>query len=143
MKKTLALLLCLALVTLSLFSCGGAPRIQKETWIFAVAVVDNNITHVSPAHTDAAPKGTPVIECTLTAKGGAITITDETNEKTYTGTYSDREKINPSAADYRITFGRKKGKAVTSRGLNISGTKETRTLTLYIDGYEILFAAAE
>ena len=143
MKKTLALLLSLTLIAISLFSCGGAPKIQKVTWSFVLASIKNNITHIAEANTDAAPEGTPVLECTLVAKGGEITITDHTNGKTYTGTYSDREEINPSTNDYRITFGKTKGHAVTSRGMNVSGTKETETLTLYLSDYVVFFIAEE
>lgn len=141
MKKTIAFLLALLLICFSATACGQL-RIQSESWSFVIATQGEAVTHVAPAYLDSTLGGTPTLEGTLTAGGGEFTFTDKTNGKTYTGTYEDREEVNPNAVDYRITVGRTRGRALISNGLTESG-KETTTLTLYLGNYTLLFVAEE
>lgn len=142
MKKLCSLLLALCALFFFLTACGGAPKIQGKEWILVSASKGKVISYVSSEYVTDVPEGTPTLECALIAKRGALTITDVTNDKTYTGTYSDRDEINPTATDYRIAFGKLKGRALVERGTNIND-EEIQTLTLFLGDYIMSFICAK
>lgn len=138
MKKLCSLLLAFCTLSFSLTACGGAPKMQGQEWMLVSATVDGVVSYVASEYAASAPVGTPTLECTLVAKRGTLTVTDVTNDKTYTGTYSDKEEVNPTATDYRIAFGKQKGRALVERGTNIND-EEIETLTLLFGDYILYF----
>ena len=123
MKKTLALLLAFVLIALSLTACGNTMKIQKSTWsLYSVANGDEDIP----------------LDGTLTARLGKLTFKDRTNDKTYTGTYEDRDEFSPTAADYRVSLDTARGRALISVGENEKGETIT-TLTLLLGDYTLVF----
>ena len=128
MKKTLAIILTLALSVLALASCGKTkpPRIQSESWkLIAVYEGDTEIK----------------LNGELTAEGGEFTFTDTTNGVIYVGTYSERDEFSPTAAEYRISIERDKGRALISVGENAEG-ETTTTLSMIIKDYTLVFTPA-
>ncbi len=138
MKKTLAILLAFILLSLSLAACSGAPKINKETWSLATVTENETLVYVASKYASAAPS-VPQLDCTLTAKRGSLTITENETDKTYTGTYTDADDME-TATDYRITVGKAKGQALVAYSEDTDGNPIT-TLTLYIKDYVILFVA--
>jgi len=80
-----------------------------------------------------------IIDMTLVAKDGKLTITDNTNKKSYDGTYSVSGK-NPKSTDYKLTINGKKGYATVAMTTYADGTSEP-TLPINLDGYSIYFYA--
>ena len=138
MKKALSILLCLVLSFLFLFSCGGAARIEREEWSLVSATRYGDILYVSEAYHSEAPSAA-VIDCTLKAKGGTLTLHDATNDKTYTGTYGERGAPGPTTADYKIAFGTKDGRILISAVTLAEGEKPIASLTLTVDDYVLSF----
>ena len=139
MKKLLSLLLCLSLFVLPLFSCGGAVRIEREEWVLVSASLYEEILCVSEEYRASAPNA-EVLDATLVASGGTLTLTDKTNGKTYTGTYGDRAEPSPSSADHKATLGAASGRILISEvPLAEGGTVPSLTLTL--DDYMLSFIA--
>ena len=139
MKKIISLLLSLILTAL-LFSCGnGAPRIEREDWVLASVTYYREVVYVSEELHAQAPTAS-VLDCTLKAKGGTLTVTDLTNDKTYTGSYEKRQEPSPSSADHDLTFGKTPGRALLTNNTLSDGTKQT-ALTISVDAYTLFFIA--
>ena len=111
MKKIISILLLTTMLIATLSACGsGKPKIEDYEWkMRTITHVDNNQVVVDavgeddPAHPEA-----KIIDMTLTAKDGKITITDHTNNKTYEGTYTVEQKT-PAGTDYKVTVDGKEG----------------------------------
>ena len=80
-----------------------------------------------------------MIEMTLVAKDGRITITDITNNKTYEGTYTVEQKT-PAGTDYKITIDGKEGYATVAMTTYADGTEEP-TLPINLGTHSIYFYA--
>lgn len=80
-----------------------------------------------------------VVDVTLTAKDGLITLTDTTNGKTYSGTY---EAINKTAAgtEYNVTIDGITGFASAAMTTYSDGKKQP-TLTINLGEYSVYFIA--
>ena len=78
-----------------------------------------------------------IVDLTLTAKDGEITITDTTNGKTYSVTYKVMQKT-PKGTDYEITIDGTTGYATVSPTEYYDGS-EIPTLPINIDGYSLYF----
>ena len=113
MKKIVSILLLAVTLIFALSSCGmGKPKIEDYEWktrtiahIEGEQLVYDAAAEESTAHPEA-----KIIEMTLVAKDGKITITDVTNNKTYEGTYTVSGR-NPEGTDYNITIDGKSGYA--------------------------------
>ena len=78
-----------------------------------------------------------VVDLTLIAKDGEITITDTTNGKTYNGTYEVQKKTS-KGTDYEISIDGVTGYATLSP-TEYSDGSEIPTLPINIDGYSLYF----
>ena len=82
-----------------------------------------------------------IVDMTLTAKDGEITITDTTHGKTYTGTYEVMQKT-PKGTDYEIIIDGVNGYATVAPKEYYDAT-EIPTLPINIDGYSLYFIPNE
>jgi len=82
-----------------------------------------------------------IVDMTLTAKDGEITIKDSTNDKTYNGTYEVMQKT-PKGTDYEIIIDGVTGYATVSPTEYYDET-EIPTLPINIDGYSLYFIPKE
>ena len=82
-----------------------------------------------------------IVDLTLIAQDGEITITDTTNGKTYNGTYEVMQKT-PKGTDYEIIIDGVSGYATVSPTEYYDGS-EIPTLPINIDGYSLYFIPKE
>ena len=82
-----------------------------------------------------------IVDLTLTAKDGEITVTDTTNNKTYNGTYTIMQKT-PDGTDYEVIIDGVSGNA-TVAPTEYYNNQETPTLPINIDGYSVYFIPKE
>ena len=142
MKKITSILLLVVMLTFALSACGmGKPKIEDYEWkmrtighVEGEQVVYDAANEERSIHPEA-----KIIEMTLVAKDGKITITDVTNNKTYEGTYTVSGK-NPEGTDYHITIDGKTGYATVAMTTYADGTEEP-TLPMSLDGYSFYFYA--
>ena len=139
MKKAVTLLLCL-ICTVLLFSCGGTPRITGEDWTLASATHLGEVLYVSEDLASQAPSAT-VVDCTLKARGGKLTLSDKTSGESYAGTYEKRANPGPTTADHLITLEGKQGRILLSRVALGEGEDTVPSLTLSVDDYVLYFIA--
>lgn len=78
-----------------------------------------------------------IVDLTLIAKEGKITITDKTNNKTYTGTYKVQQKT-PKGTDYEITINGQDGYATVAPTEYYDGS-EVPTLPINLGEYSLYF----
>ena len=120
MKKILSMFLTTIMI-FTLSACGGdVVAIEDYEWkmrtvasndIEAAQAPDELIVAVGKA--DALYPEAEIVDLTLNAKDGAITITDRTNNKTYSGTYEVQQKT-PKGTDYEIIINGVSGYATVS-----------------------------
>lgn len=117
------------------------PVIETHTWELFSAQQANSphfvVAHhhnytLSDDENDTLFKFSKPIELTCVAKSGKLTITDKTNNKTYSGTYKVKSWSKHTPQSYEIVIEGKKGKANISEQFN-------RTLFMSIDGYYLHF----
>lgn len=82
-----------------------------------------------------------IVELTLTAKEGTITMTDVTNDKTYSGTY-DVIKRTSEGADYKVTIDGVNGFA-TASAAKYYDDSEVPTLPINLGDYCVYFVPAK
>ena len=142
MKKIVSILLLAVTLIFALSACGiGKPKIENYEWkmrtithIEGEQLVYDAVAEESTAHPEA-----KIIEMTLVAKDGKITITDVTNGKTYEGSYTVSGR-NPKGTDYQITIDGKSGYAGVAMTTYADGSEEP-TLPISLDGYSMYFYA--
>lgn len=100
-----------------------------DTLIIAVGTADE-------LYPDAA-----IVDLTLTAKDGAITLTDATHGRAYSGTYEVLQKT-PKGTDYEICIDGVTGYATVAPTESYGGS-ETPTLPINIGGYSLYFIPKE
>lgn len=144
MKKILSMFLTTIMI-FTLSACGGdVVAIEDYEWkmrtvasndIEAAQAPDELIVAVGKA--DALYPEAEIVNLTLNAKDGAITITDRTNNKTYSGTYEVQQKT-PKGTDYEIIINGVSGYATVSPTEYYDGS-EIPTLPININGYSLYF----
>ena len=142
MKKIVSILLLAATLMLALSACGmGKPKIEDYEWkMRTIAHVEGEqLVYDAAAEESTALPEAKIIEMTLVAKDGKITITDVTNNKTYEGAYTVSGR-NPEGTDYHITIDGKSGYATVAMTTYADGTEEP-TLPISLDGYSLYFYA--
>ena len=82
-----------------------------------------------------------IVDLTLIAKDGEITITDATNNKTYSGTYKVQQKT-PKGTDYEVTIDGVTGYATVSPTEYYDGS-EVPTLPINLGEYSLYFIPAK
>lgn len=141
MKKAISIILLITTLIFILSGC-GAKAIQIEDYEWKMrTVMKNDSDLIVPAvgETDEAYPDAKVIDLTLTAKDGKITITDATNNITYEGTYTVEGK-NPKGTDYKVTIDGKEGYATVAMTKYDDGNEEP-TLPINLGDHSIYFYA--
>lgn len=148
MKKILSVFLMLLMI-FTLSACDGdAVAIEDYEWkmrtimsndMEAAQEPDKLIIAVGEA--DELYPEAEIVDLTLVAKDGAITITDTTNSKTYSGTYEVMQKT-PKGTDYKIIIDGVTGYATVAPTEYYDGS-EIPTLPINIDGYSLYFIPKE
>ena len=82
-----------------------------------------------------------IVDLTLIAKDGEITITDATNNKTYSGTYKVQQKT-PKGTDYEVTIDGVTGYATVAPTEYYDGS-EVPTLPINLGDYSLYFIPAK
>ena len=142
MKKIISILLLLSIMLFSLSACGiGKPKIEDYEWKMRTIMHadDNQVIYDAVAEESTTHPEAKIIEMTLVAKDGKITITDVTNGKTYEGTYTVSGR-NPKGTDYHISIDGKSGYAGVAMTTYADGSEEP-TLPMTLEGYTMYFYA--
>lgn len=148
MKKLIALF-CAVIFAVTLSAC-NADVVKIEDYEWKMRTVMSNDTEaaqyqdelvVAVGEADELYPDAEIVDMTLTAKDGEITITDTTNGKTYNGTYEVIQKT-PKETDYEIIIDGVTGYATVAPTEYYGGT-EIPTLPINIDGYSLYFIPNE
>ena len=148
MKRILSMILT-SLMVLALSACNAdVAAIEDYEWKMRT-VMSNDIETaqyqdelvVAVGEADELYPEAEIVDMTLTAKDGEITITDTTNGKTYNGTYEVMQKT-PKGTDYEIIIDGVTGYATVAPTEYYDGT-EIPTLPINIGGYSLYFIPNE
>lgn len=148
MKKLIALF-CAVIFAVTLSAC-NADVVKMEDYEWKMRTVMSNDTEaaqyqdelvVAVGEADELYPDAEIVDMTLTAKDGEITITDTTNGKTYNGTYEVMQKT-PKGTDYEIIIDGVTGYATVAPTEYYDGS-EIPTLPINIDGYSLYFIPNE
>ena len=148
MKKLIALF-CTVIFAVTLSAC-NADVVEIEDYEWKMRTVMSNDTEaaqyqdelvVAVGEADELYPDAEIVDMTLTAKDGEITITDTTNGKTYNGTYEVIQKT-PKGTDYEIIIDGVTGYATVAPTEYYDGT-EIPTLPINIGGYSLYFIPNE
>lgn len=137
MKKKYLLLVLAALLLTGCAASG--PTIESDIWIMStVQTTDNDGQLIAyGAESGCVPDNAVPLALTCQAAGGIITLTDQTNGNTYTGTYGKTSE-DPRSEIYEIAIGQTSGLAVVSETSYQDGTKQA-TLVIRLDQYSLNF----
>lgn len=144
MKKILSVFL-MSFIVFALSAC-NADVVKIEDYEWEMRTVMSNDTEaaqyqdelvVAVGEADELYPDAEIVDMTLTAKDGEITITDTTNGKTYNGTYEVMQKT-PKGTDYEIIIDGVNGYATVAPTEYYDGS-EIPTLPINIDGYSLYF----
>lgn len=142
MKKVIFVLLSLALI-FTLSACGGdVVAIEDYEWKMRT-VMRNDIEVaqnedelvVAVGEEDDIHQNAKIVDLKLVAKDGSITVTDATNNKTYSGTYKVQKKT-PKGTDYEVTIDGVKGYATVAPTEYYDGS-EVPTLPINLGEYSL------
>ena len=142
MKRTISILILIATLTIALSACGmGKVKIEDYEWKMRTIMhgEDNQVVVDAVGEYDTAHSEAKIVEMTLVAKDGKITITDHTNNKTYEGTYTVEQKT-PAGTNYEVTIDGKEGYATVAMTTYADGTEEP-TLPINLGTHSIYFYA--
>ena len=142
MKKIISTIILIAILTITLSACGlGKVKIEDYEWKMRTIMhgEDNQVVVDAVGEDDPAHPEAKIIDMTLTAKDGKITITDHTNNKTYEGTYKVEQKT-PAGTDYKVTIDEKEGYATVAMTTYADETEEP-TLPINLGTHSIYFYA--
>ena len=149
MKKITILVLALVMIML-ISACGvnGKPVVYIDSYEWKLQSVMNNDTEVADeelviavGEQDELYPNATVVDIILTAKDGKITITDATNNKTYTGAYKMTEETSKSAT-YEIVIDDIEGNATITITEHL-GNRLTPTLPINLGEYTVYFLPNE
>ena len=148
MKKVIFVLLSLALI-FALSACGGdVVSIEDYEWKMRtvmrndieVAQNEDELVVAVGEENDIHPNA-KIVDLKLVAKDGTITVTDVTNNKTYSGTYKVQRKT-PKGTDYEVTIDGVKGYATVAPTEYYDGS-EVPTLPINLGEYSLYFTPVE
>lgn len=151
MKKNFKIFFVFLTLTIifALSACGGeVVAIEYYEWkmrtvmsndVQAAQIEDELV--VAVGEKDDIHPNAKIVDIKLVAKDGAITVTDETNNKTYSGTYKVQQKT-PKGTDYEVTIDGIKGYATVAPTEYYDGS-EVPTLPINLGEYSIYFTPVE
>ena len=143
-------LVMLLVMTMLLSACGikGKPVVYIESYEWKMMSVMSNNTDLSEdelviavGEQDDIHPNAKIVDLKLVAKDGSITITDATNNKTYSGTYKVQQKT-PKGTDYEVTIDGIKGYATVAPTEYYDGS-EVPTLPINLGEYSLYFTPVE
>lgn len=148
MKKHIYVGLMLVLSLLfSLVGCSlGDTEIEDCTWRVKVVLSAKNGTAIACSasyyeeHEEMAEEGVQILDMTLKALNGAVTVIDTTHSETHVGRYVDREMADDSpdrSSIYEMTIEDQFHMAVA----NTDGKRGSSTLILTSEDYYLFFEA--
>jgi len=146
-KDYIAALMLILVFTLS--ACNGdVVSIEDYEWKMRTvmsndveaAQIEDELVVVVGEKDDIHPNA-KIVDIKLVAKEGAITVTDATNNKTYTGTYKVQQKT-PKGTDYEVTIDGVKGYATVAPTEYYDGS-EVPTLPINLGEYSLYFIPVE
>ena len=148
MKKFVCVLMTLILA-LGLSACNGdVVAIEDYEWkMGAVMRNDIEVTQnedelvVAVGEEDDVHPNAKIVDLKLVAKDGSITVTDATNNKTYSGTYKVQQKT-PKGTDYEVTIDGIKGYATVAPTEYYDGS-EVPTLPINLGEFSLYFTPVE
>ena len=142
--KRLSILLCLLLLLLT--GCGSKdsaiPKIEDNSWQMTTVQsieAEGQAVAYGPGN-DSTLETAVEILLTCTAADGTITITDETNCQTYSGTYKLTE-TDQQTSTYEVTVGETEGMAVVSM-TTYHDDSQTPTFIISLGDYALNFFPA-
>lgn len=144
--------ICISLIIIFIFALTAcnADVVQIEDYEWKMrTVMSNDIENaqyqdelvIAVGEADELYPDAEIVDLTLIAKDGEITITDTTNGKTYNGTYEVQKKTS-KGTDYEIIIDGVTGYATLSPTEYYDGS-EIPTLPINIDGYSMYFIPNE
>lgn len=148
MKKIISIFLML-IFTFALSAC-NSDEIAIEDYEWKMRTVMRNDIEVAQnedelvvavGEADELYPDAEIVDLTMIAKNGEITVTDTTNNKTYNGTYTIMQKT-PDGTDYEVIIDGVSGNA-TVAPTEYYNNQETPTLPINIDGYSVYFIPKE
>ena len=142
MKRIIACVAALSILMLSFSSCKTQkPKIEDYQWKMRTVMHADDDTLVIDAvnEEDIAHPEAKVIDMTLVAQDGKITIADDTNNKTYEGSYAVDGKT-PEGTDYTVQISGESGYATVAMTTYLDGNEEP-TLPINLGKYSIYFYA--
>ena len=143
-------LVMLLVMTMLLSACGikGKPVVYIESYEWKMMSVMSNNTDLSEdelviavGEQDELYPNATVVDIMLTAKDGVITLTDATNNKTYTGAYKMTEETSKSAT-YEIVIDDIEGIATITITEHL-GNRLIPTLPMNLGEYTVYFLPNE
>ena len=145
MKKILYTVSVVLLLVFSLSSCASETiSIEDYEWKMRTVMSGNietarneNALIVAVGEPDELYPEAKIVDLTLIAKDGIITIKDGTNNKTYTGTYKV-QKETPKGTDYEITINGQDCYATVAPTEYYDGS-EVPTLPINLGEYSLYF----
>ena len=137
MKKAFFLIILLVLLLTS--GCKSSPAINDFSWkMSTIASIENEqLNVIAVGDSNYAHPEAEVIDMTLIASDGKIILTDNTNSKTYEGTYFIDGK-NLRSTSYKITIEGEDGYATVAMTTYLDGSKKP-TLPISLGNYTIYF----
>lgn len=138
--KRAGLLLALLLVLLTACS-SKAPKIDEYTWVMtSVQSMETGGQAVAYGEGGSSTlEGAKQIELVCEAQGGNLTLTDRTNDRTYTGTYQQSQRDSKSTI-YEVNVDETSGVAVAAMTTYQDGTQDP-TLIFNLGDYTVNFFA--
>lgn len=144
MKKLVCVVMVLVFV-LGLSACNGDEVVIEDYEWKMRTVMSNNIEAaqneenliVAVGEADELYPNAKIVDLTLIAKDGEITVTDETNNKTYKGTYKIQQKTSKSV-DYEVIIDGVTGYATVAQIEYYDGS-EIPTLPINLGNYSLYF----
>lgn len=139
MKRT-GLLLALLLVLLA--GCSSkTPKIDEYTWVMtSVQRMETGGQAVAYGEGGGSTlEGAEQIELVCEAQGGGLTLTDRTNDRTYAGTYLERQR-DPKSTIYEVDVDGTSGVAVAAMTTYQDGT-QAPTLIFDLGDHAVNFFA--
>lgn len=138
--KRAGLLLALLLVLLT--GCSSkAPKIDEYTWVMtSVQSMEAGGQAVAYGEGGSSTlEGAKQIELVCEAEGGNLTLTERTNDRTYTGTYQQSQRDSKSTI-YEVSVDGTSGVAVAAMTTYQDGTQDS-TLIFNLGDYTVNFFA--
>lgn len=142
MRKVISIFLLLTISLLTFSACGVEKyNIEDYTWSMSsvMSIEDDQAVMEALGEPDSSYPQAKIIDMTLTAKDGKITLTDNTNNITYEGTYVI-ESQNAESTIYNVTIDSKDGYATVAMTKYDDGN-EKPTMPINLGEYSIYFYA--